>query len=174
MPQDSHIGSGYIPNVSTPSMQERTAHSFNTFNVTDVLNNQVVFNVFVKGFIILSCDLMVAIGAFILVSGVIIATVNVLLITINGILGTKFYILPPFVNECTLISSFTRIRIQFAQMTYLGLEVLIIGDVLATIVKGLDEYSFESLAKLGVSASFKVVLAYILSTQIKDKDDDMK
>jgi hypothetical protein len=105
MPQDSHLGGGYIP---SPSMQERAAHSFNTFNVTAALNNQVVINTFVKGLIRLSCDLMMAIGAAILVSGVIIALFNVLLSTINSILGTKFQIMPPFSCEYRLISTFTR------------------------------------------------------------------
>jgi uncharacterized membrane protein len=67
-------------------------------------------------------------------------------------------------NTCTL----GRVRLQIGDYTALGLEVLVIADVLETLTKGTTSYTFEELGKLFAVATFRTLLAYFLGKEVDE------
>lgn len=62
----------------------------------------------------------------------------------------------------------TRVRLQLAQLLALGLELLIISDLVETLVKSSSEYTFDNLYKLAVIASVRTVLSFCLGLETKE------
>lgn len=61
-----------------------------------------------------------------------------------------------------------RVRLQIGDYTALGLEVLVIADVLETLTKGTTTYTFEELGKLFAVATFRTLLAYFLGKEVDE------
>jgi uncharacterized membrane protein len=51
---------------------------------------------------------------------------------------------------------------------------LVVSDVLETLTKNVDEYSFESLAKIGAVATFRTVLAYMLGRETREIEEQLE
>ena len=65
-------------------------------------------------------------------------------------------------------ATITRIRLQLAQMLALGLEILLIGDVLETLTQSTQDYSFESLYKLALVGAIRTFLSYFLGLETEE------
>ena len=60
------------------------------------------------------------------------------------------------------------------EITALGLEILVVSDVLETLTKNVDEYSFETLAKIGAVAMFRTILAYMLGRETREIEEQLE
>ncbi|KAJ8603977.1 hypothetical protein CTAYLR_003349 [Chrysophaeum taylorii] len=62
-------------------------------------------------------------------------------------------------------ATITRVRLQLAQLIALGLEILLCGDILETLVKSTKDYSIDALYKLALVAAIRTVLSYFLGRE---------
>ena len=71
------------------------------------------------------------------------------------------------------VASVDKVRKQLGETTALGLEVLVVSDVLETLLKPAEDYTFEQLGKLAAIATFRTVLAYFLSKEVKEISEEL-
>lgn len=64
-----------------------------------------------------------------------------------------------------------RVRNQLGQLTALGLELLVVSDVLETLLKSTEEFTFEAIGKIGLIAVVRTFLAYFLSLEVKEIEE---
>jgi uncharacterized membrane protein len=71
-------------------------------------------------------------------------------------------------------ANFNRVRLQLGEVTALGLEILVVSDIMETLTKlDTNEYSFRSLGKIGSVALFRTILAYALGREVKEIQKDV-
>lgn len=105
----------------------------------------------------LSCKLVSVIGTLILVIAVLVGLINILLTFINTItnlelsmiLSTLSYGHKP--SKSKKVATFGRVRQQMGEITALGLEVLVISDILETLTKPVNQFSWDDLGKCNLT-----------------------
>lgn len=66
-------------------------------------------------------------------------------------------------------ASFSRVRLQLGEITALGLEILVVADVMETLNElETKNFSLETLAKIGAVALLRTLLAYALGSEVKE------
>lgn len=65
-------------------------------------------------------------------------------------------------------ATISKCRLQLAQLLALGLEVLLIGDVLETLAKSTDAYELDALYKLGLVGAIRTFLSYFLGLETEE------
>ena len=119
------------------------------------------------------CKLVSLIGGLILIVGVLIASINIIFAVFNDVLGTKYYMVMPLGSK-RILASFQQVRFQLGMITALGLEVLVVADVLETVVKSAEDYTFEIIGKIAAIAMFRTVLAFMLGREVKEIKDEIE
>ena len=72
------------------------------------------------------------------------------------------------------IASVDKVRKQLGETTALGLEVLVVSDVLETLLKPAEDYTYEQLGKLAAIAAFRTILAYCLAKEVQEISEELK
>ena len=72
------------------------------------------------------------------------------------------------------IASVDKVRKQLGEITALGLEVLVVSDVLETMLKPSEDYTYEQLGKLAAIAALRTVLAYCLAKEVQEIGEELK
>ena len=117
----------------------------------------------------LAVEYISILGALLLILSVAVSVLNVLLsFCNNSILKTKFRMVFAFGHEQNKTATLARARVQLGGLAALGLEVLVIADVLETLTKPIHEFSYDVLGKIGCVAAFRTVLAYFLGKETKE------
>ena len=98
----------------------------------------------------LAWKLVSLIGTLILIIAVLLGLINILLTSINTVtslelpmISTLSYGSKPSTSK--KVATFGRVRQQLGEMTALGLEVLVISDVLETLTKPVNQFSWDEL-----------------------------
>ena len=126
----------------------------------------------------LSCKLVSTIGILILVTAVLLALVNIKLMFLNTIFGFEFkmsslsYGGKP--SRSRKVVTFGRIRQQLGEITALGLEVLVVSDILETLTKPVNKFSWEDLGKIIVIACLRTLLSIMLGKEIKEIEEKIE
>lgn len=114
------------------------------------------------------CGYISFLGAFVCVAGVVLSMLNLATAVYNLAFGAEIKMIGISDFENLQKASFMRVRLQLGAFTALGLEILVVADVLETLTKHVEEMSYESLGKLCAIAAFRTVLAYFLGLEIKE------
>ena len=114
-----------------------------------------------KGIVHVSEELISILGSLIMIIGVLIAVINSVRAIYNDVTGSKLPMILGFTGKRSHAATFSRVRLQLGIITALGLEVLVVADVLETVVKSADEFTFEALGKIGVIAIFRTGIPYL-------------
>ena len=114
-----------------------------------------------------------ALGTLILLAGVLIAAFNIAVSRINAGFGTKVALIKTGFHFKHSIASFYFIRKQLGEITALGLEVLVVADVLETLTKEAGSYSWDDLGKLIVISLVRTLLAFMLGRELNEIDEKM-
>jgi uncharacterized membrane protein len=125
----------------------------------------------------LACKIVTFTGSFILIGGVSIAIINIISTLLNMIFD---YRLPMI---CTIsygeklknrIATFGRVRQQLGEITALGLEVLVVADIMETLTQDADKFSWESLGKIILISCVRTLLAFMLGREIKEIEEKIE
>ena len=74
-------------------------------------------------------------------------------------------------------ATFGRVRQQLGEITALGLEILVVADILESLTKDVSDFSWNSLGKMAVMAVFRTSLAMALAkevSEIKEENQQME
>jgi uncharacterized membrane protein len=119
--------------------------------------------VMVQQLIRLSNEYIQCLGALILIVAAILCFVNI----IRSLLF-------PNSTKRGRTNNVKQMRLELGNLTALGLELLVISDLLETLtLSDISEYSFELLGKICIVALFRTFLAYCLSREIKEVKDEI-
>lgn len=115
-------------------------------------------------------------GGLTIVVAVVLAGVNLALTLINAIAEKGLFdqFMPFDFDIGAGPATITRVRLQLAQMLALGLEILLIGDVIETLTQSTQDYSFESLYKLALVGAIRTFLSYFLRLETEEILDRAK
>lgn len=106
-------------------------------------------------------------GGLVLVFGAVLTCINLCLTITNSLIGEdRFNHFLPLC--CSGPATVTKVRLQLSQMIALGLEILLIGDIIETLVKSTQSYSFENLSKLAIVAAIRTALSFFLGLETKE------
>lgn len=127
----------------------------------------------------LSCKLVTCAGTLILVKAVVLALINILSTFLNAIFGMELSMFSAVTygsnrHSRKAVATFGRVRQQLGEITALGLEVLVVADILETLTKSAHEYSWDALGKIIVIACFRSLLAIMLGREIKEIDEKIE
>lgn len=114
-----------------------------------------------------------ALGTFILLFGVLVAAINIAVSRINAGFGAKLPLITTGIHFKHSIASFYFLRKQLGEITALGLEVLVVADVLETLTKEADKYTWDDLGKLIVISLVRTLLAFMLGRELNEIDEKM-
>ena len=109
MPQDSDMGS-----FSSPSATMKAANF-------QVIPGKVSTD-FYKQSINFCCEFITTIGAFILIFGVAVSTMNILVSIVNDLVGTDYPMLMSLQRNKQCAATFARVRIQLGKLGKISLE----------------------------------------------------
>jgi len=112
-------------------------------------------------------------GTLILLFGVLVAAVNIAVSRINSGFGTKVPLIKTGFHFTHSVASFYFLRKQLGEITALGLEVLVVADVLETLTKEAGSYSWDDLGKLIVISLVRTLLAFMLGRELNEIDEKM-
>lgn len=109
-------------------------------------------------------------GGFVFVFAALLTTANLVLTLLNASFrACQFQQLLPFDRSVgSGPATITRVRLQLSQLIALGLEILLVGDIVETLVRSTEEYSFESLFKLAIVATIRTTLSYFLGLETRE------
>jgi uncharacterized membrane protein len=113
------------------------------------------------------------VGALILIIAVILGFVNVMLSIFNDTFSKSIKSVFP-THGRRQPASIKRTRVELGSLVALGLEILVVTDVLETLTSDISAYSFEKLAKIGIIALFRTFLAFCLGKEIKEIKEEME
>ena len=119
-----------------------------------------------------TCTLIVAcIGSLVLLGGIIISTLNIIIVIYNSI----FYKRIPFLVGLSYnsvvrqqVATFGRVRKQLGEITALGLEILVVADIMESLCKSVEDFSWNTLGKMAAIAIFRAALAFALGREIHE------
>jgi len=113
------------------------------------------------------------------VFGAFFATVNIARYIFNRVAGTQLRTLFPFHSQRNEPGyrepvKLVHIRLQLGSFCRMGLELLVVADVLETILKPLSAYTIEELAKIAIIVSVRTGLAWFLGNEVKEVEAEME
>jgi len=113
------------------------------------------------------------------VFGAFFATVNIARYIFNRVAGTQLRTLFPFHSQRNEPGyrepvKLVHIRLQLGSFCRMGLELLVVADVLETILKPLSAYTIEELAKIAIIVSVRTGLAWFLGNEVKEVEEEME
>jgi len=73
-------------------------------------------------------------------------------------------------RKATMIAT----RLQLGTLTAMGLNILVVSDVLETLTKSSDDYEWAALGKIGAIAAFRTALAYFLGLEVHEVMEEEK
>ena len=73
-------------------------------------------------------------------------------------------------RKATMIAA----RLQLGTLTAMGLNILVVSDVLETLTKSSDDYEWAALGKIGAIAAFRTALAYFLGLEVHEVMEEEK
>lgn len=93
---------------------------------------------------------------------------NVLLAWANHVFGSRWPSLLPSCGHGSSkrVATLAHTRIEVGSLFAIGLELLVVTDVLETLIKPIHLYSYELLGKIGAVAAGRLVLAYFLGKEM--------
>ena len=72
-------------------------------------------------------------------------------------------------------ATFGRVRQQLGEITALGLEILVVADILESLTKDVSDFSWNSLGKMAVMAVFRTSLAMALAKEVSEiKEENLQ
>ena len=102
-----------------------------------------------------------------LVFAAILGIANIFLSILNHVTGSRYRSLfPTMVDKGHATLAHT--RIEMGSLFALGLELLVVTDVLETLTKDLHEFTYDLLGKIGTVALCRLVLAYFLGREMNE------
>lgn len=115
-------------------------------------------------------------GGATIVVAVVLTAINLVLTIINALNEKPIFdqFMPFDFDIGAGPATITRVRLQLAQMLALGLEILLIGDVLETLTQSTQDYTFESLYKLALVGAIRTILSYFLGLETESILDRAK
>lgn len=114
-----------------------------------------------------------ALGTLILLFGVLIAAFNIAVSRINAGFGTNLPLITTGLESKHKTASFYFLRKQLGEITALGLEVLVVADVLETLTKEAGQYSWDDLGKLILISLVRTLLAFMLGRELHEIDEKL-
>ena len=125
----------------------------------------------------LACQIVTLAVTVILVGGVLLGVINIIQTLINLATDSKLRMLCSIsYKEKTKprLASFGRVRQQLGEITALGLEVLIVADILETLIIPASQFDWHSLGKIIAIAVVRTVLAVMLGREIKEIEEKIE
>lgn len=119
-----------------------------------------------------------SVAGLIVLLAVLLAGVNLLIVIFNAALGTKQRMLDPFhmnskhFDQHCIKSAVLRIRLIMGEQISLALGLLVASDILDTVIKPSHAYELLDVVKMGFVTVLRTGLAYFLSHEIKDLEED--
>lgn len=104
-------------------------------------------------------------GIFLVVSAVL-GSANVVISLLNHVTGSKIKSLLPSCVPGARVATLAHTRIEIGSLFAIGLELLVVTDVLETLTKPMNEFSYDLLGKIGAVAIGRLVLAYFLGKEM--------
>lgn len=121
-------------------------------------------------------QMIAVLGGGVLVFAAILTFINMILVYCNAFsqksVFKQFMAFDRAIGSGT--ATITRVRLQLAQLLALGLQILLCGDIVETLVKSTKEYSFESLYKLALVSAIRTGLSYFLGLETEEILDRAK
>jgi len=108
------------------------------------------------------------------VFGAVFATVNIARYIFNRVAGTHLRTLFPFHSQRSEPVKLVHVRLQLGSFCRMGLELLVVSDVLETILQPLSLYTIEELAKIAIIVSIRTGLAWFLGNEVKEVEEEME
>ena len=72
-------------------------------------------------------------------------------------------------------ATFGRVRQQLGEITALGLEILVVADILESLTKDVSDFSWNSLGKMAAMAVFRTSLAMALAKEVSEiKEENLQ
>lgn len=102
-----------------------------------------------------------------------VALVNTLIFSVNGLFHTKFRSPFLFVQK-PAPPSLTSIRFSLCSMILVSLNFLVAVDVIETLIKPASEYQMVDLYKLAMIAGVRTVLAYFLGKETEELEHELE
>lgn len=112
----------------------------------------------------------------ILVLGVFLTVANTMLFFFNRATGSRFPTLLDFMPKALKRRpvQLTRVKLQLGYTTSVGLQLLVVADVLDTLVKPAFSYTLTELAKLAMIAGIRTVLAVFLAAEVREAEEELE
>ena len=129
-----------------------------------------------KDFLVKSSQLISFGGGLVMVLACGLCFLNIVISGINSIRGSEYPMVFPFsfakgrVKKATM----AQVRMQLGDFTALGLEILVVADVLETLLKDTHEFSYEELGKIAAIALCRTLLAWALSKELEEVESRIK
>jgi uncharacterized membrane protein len=109
----------------------------------------------------------------ILIFGFVVSAINFVLTLANNLIGKNFSLILGSKRHRQGKATMMGVRLQLGEVTALGLEILVISDILETLDFPIHEYSFSLLGKIGAVALFRTILAIVLGMEISEIKHEM-
>ncbi|MGI6545137.1 MAG: DUF1622 domain-containing protein [Fastidiosipilaceae bacterium] len=95
---------------------------------------------------------------------------SILVLCVGVALCARDLIVIPFskISKSERMTRFRQAQIQLAGFVLLGLEILIVADIIETIVRP----ALDDLLRLAAIVAIRTVLSYFLNREIKELEDD--
>ena len=111
----------------------------------------------------LSCKLVSLIGTLILIIAVLLGLINILFTFINTVTNLELHMVSTLSygskpSKSKKIATFGRVRQQLGEITALGLEVLVISDVLESLTKPVNQFSWDDLGTLITHCVISIII----------------
>lgn len=119
---------------------------------------------YLHGLIALATSYLSIIGAFLIIVAGVLSIIDLCICMYNGMFKTQY-------KSCFnsgKTASMRNARIQMGHMIATGLELLVATDVLETLSKEVNEFTYDLLGKLLGLAAFRTALAYCLSREVAE------
>ena len=117
-------------------------------------------------------------GAMFLTAAFAIAVINSLVVVFNSLSGKEIPMLLEMSysdsNQRKKEATFGRVRKQLGELTALGLEILVVADVMESLTQTAESFSWNSLGKMAAIAVFRTGLAIALGQEVKEIEEKLE
>jgi uncharacterized membrane protein len=120
-----------------------------------------------------STRLITAGGGVVLTVGFALAVINMLVVCFNSITGKELPLLLDMSYSSAKATSkkeatFGRVRLQLGELTALGLEILVVADVMESLCLTPEAFNWSTLGKMASIAVFRTALAVALGREVSE------
>ena len=118
-------------------------------------------------------------GACVLTGAYIFSIINVMIVIVNSLFLKKFPMVMELVREGSGLTgkkkeaTIGRVRMQLGEITALGLEILVVADIMESLTKNVEDFSWNSLGKMAAIAVFRTGLAYALGQEVREIEEKL-